>query len=157
MKHCCPPPCCKPEETIDFFAQYYVNSSPPSGSELPLAVTFQEGNQIHLDGTSRIILAPGFLYLISYLFLATPEADGYMQIVPKINNTLRLLYSSFAPAGSQSRNTSAAGSFTTNEAITEEAVLSFSLTYPPTVRYIDISGAVSVTPLIRIPLHEQTN
>lgn len=55
-----------------------------------------------------------------------------------------------APAGSGSRNTSAAGSLTTNAAATEEARLSFSLTYPPEVGNIDISGAISVTPLIKI-------
>ena len=72
-----------------------------------------------------------------------------MQIVPRINGTLQLLYSFLAPAGSGSRNTSAAGSFTTNAAA-EEARLSFSLTYPPEVRNIDISGAISITPLIKI-------
>ena len=153
--NCCPPPIppCPPEppgESINFYAQYGVQSSPPSGSNLPLIPIFQEGTQIHLNGNTEIILPPGYLYLINYLLLATTEPDNYMQIVPRINGTLQLLYSFLAPAGSGSRNTSAAGSFTTNAAATEEARLSFSLTYPPEVGNIDISGAISVTPLIKI-------
>lgn len=158
MKHCCPPfpnPCCKPEETIDFFAQYNVYANPPSDTDLPMTAAFQQGGQIHLNGTDQIVLAPGYLYLINYLFLATPETDGYFQIVPKINNTLRSLYSFFAPAGSQSQNVSAAGSFTTNEALTEEAAVSFHLTYPSTVKNIDISGAISVTPLIKYEMYKK--
>ena len=34
---------------------------------------FQEGTQIHLNGNTEIILAPGYLYLINYLLLATTE------------------------------------------------------------------------------------
>ena len=52
---------------------------------------FQEGTQIHLNGNTEIILAPGYLYLINYLLLATTEPDNYMQIVPRINGTLQLL------------------------------------------------------------------
>lgn len=153
MKFCCPnppePPCGE-DDGRRFFAQFAVQSSPPSGSELPILVYFQEGEQIRLEQDSQIILPPGYLYLINYLFLAIPEADGYMQIIPKINNSLRLLYASYAPAGSVGRNATASGSFTTNEALTQEAMLSFHLTYPPTVRNIDITGAISVTPVIKI-------
>ncbi len=119
--NCCPPPIppCPPEPPkgrIDFYAQYGVQASPPSGSNLPMIPIFQEGTQIHLNGNTEIILAPGYLYLINYLLLATTEPDNYMQIVPRINGTLQLLYAFLAPAGSGSRNTSAAGSFTTNAA-----------------------------------------
>lgn len=147
MAHCCWKP--KPPGNIDFYAQYRVQSSPISGSLLSMASNFQAGEQIHLYNDTEIILAPGYLYLINYLFLATPEADGYMQITPRINGSLRLLYSYFAPAGSASSSTSASGSFTTNEALTEEASVSFQLTYPSTVRNIDISGTISVTPLLK--------
>lgn len=145
-----PKPPCHPGEAISSYAQYGVQSSPPSGSDLPLSILFQEGDSIRQNGDSEILLAPGYLYLIDYLFLATPEANGYLQIVPRINGSLRLLYSFFAPANGRERNASASGSFTTNAAATSEASLSFSLTYPNTVRNIDISGAVSVTPLLRI-------
>lgn len=152
MNHCCcnppKPPVC-PGGQIDFFAQYVIQSSPASGSLLPLFPAFEEGGQIHLNGDAEIVLAPGYLYLINYLFLAIPGIDSYMQIVPRINGSLRLFYSCFAPTGSASGNTSAAGSFTTNEAFAEEARLSFQLTYPNTVNNIDLSGAISVTPLIK--------
>lgn len=156
--NCCPPPIppCPPEphappaEAIDFFAQYGVQANPPSGSNLPLLPIFQEGTQIHLNENNEIILSPGYLYLINYLFLASPGPGNYMQIVPKINGALRLLYAFLAPAGSGSPNTSASGSFTTNAAATEEARLSFGLTYPEAVKNIDISGAISITPLIKI-------
>lgn len=153
MKYCCPKPPeppCKECDVPRFFAQFAVQANPPSRTDLPMTIYFQEGDQIRLSQENQIILSPGYLYLVNYLFLATPEADGYMQIVPKINNTLRLLYSSYAPAGSIGRNATASGSFTTNEALTGEALLSFSLTYPSTVRNIDITGVVSVTPLIKI-------
>lgn len=153
MKFRCPStynPSCHAESDCCFFAQYAVHANPASGTELPMTVSFQKGNGIHLGEDTQIILPPGYLYLVNYLFLATTEADGYMQIVPKINNSLRLLYASYAPAGSLERNVSAAGSFTTNEALTQEAALSFSLTYPATVKNIDLTGAISVTPLIKI-------
>lgn len=72
-----------------------------------------------------------------------------MEIIPYINGTPRLLYSFFAPTGAE-RNTSASAGFTTNEAATSEARLSFRLDYPVTTRNIDISGTVSVTPLMKI-------
>ena len=131
----CPPgPDPAPEERPDFFAQFGVTSSPASGSSLPLIQLFNVGEGIRLEGDSDIMLAPGWLYLVDYIFLATPEPQGYMQIVPRINGSLRGLYSFFA----------------TNEAAVSEARLSFHLTYPATTRNIDISGAVSVTPVIRI-------
>lgn len=142
---------CTPYEAIDFYAQYGVQANPPSGSDLPLFVLFQEGDRIHLNGSSEILLAPGYLYLIDYLFLASPEKNGYMQITPVINGNLNLLYSFFAPANGQERNASASGGFTTNTALSQEGSVSFRLTYPETVRNINISGAVSVTPLIKIP------
>lgn len=148
--HPLPPTPCPSCEVIDFYAQYGVQANPPSGSDLPMNILFQEKNKIHLNGNTEIILSPGYLYLIDYLFLATPEANGYMQIVPRINETFMLLYSFFAPANSQERNASASGSFTTNAASSSEASLSFTLTYPGTVRNIDISGAISVTPLLKI-------
>lgn len=141
---------CNHENPCRFFAQYSVYANPPSGTDLPMSVVFQEGDQIRLNGDSQIIFAPGFLYLVDYLFLATTEADNYMQITPRINGSLRLLYSFYAPAGSGGRNTSASGSFTTNEAIAQESSLAFYLTFPSAVRNIDISGAISVTPLVKM-------
>lgn len=143
----CEPSC---ESRLDFYAQYSVQANPPSGTDLPLSVAFQKGNKIYLNNSYEIVLSPGYLYLVDYLFLATTEANGYMQILPKINGIPKLLYSFFAPAGSQERNTSASGSFTTDTAALERAILSFGLTYPATVRNIDISGAISVTPLMKI-------
>lgn len=139
--------CMKPCETYSY-AQYGVQANPPSKSDLPMAVLFQEGEQISLTDT-EIFLEPGYLYLIDFIFLATPEADSFMQITPKINGMLQLLYSFFAPTGSASRNASASGSFTVP--VTENsASVSFNLTYPDKVRNIDISGAVSVTLLHKI-------
>lgn len=86
--------CMKPCETYSY-AQYGVQANPPSKSDLPMAVLFQEGEQISLTDT-EIFLEPGYLYLIDFIFLATPEADSFMQITPKINGTLQLLYS-FCP------------------------------------------------------------
>ncbi|SHF04858.1 hypothetical protein SAMN02745158_02371 [Lactonifactor longoviformis DSM 17459] len=139
--------CSKPQELCSY-AQYGVQSSPPSKTDLPMLTLFQEGKQISLADT-KIILEPGYLYLIDFIFLATPEADSYMQITPKINGALKLLYSYFAPTGSASRNASASGSFTIP--VTEDSTsVSFSLTYPETVRNIDITGAISVTALHKI-------
>lgn len=131
------------------YAQYGVQSSPPSNSDLPLFIIFQEGGQIALMDNTNIVVVPGYLYLVDYIFLATPEADSFMQITPKINGSLNLLYSFFAPSGSASRNTSASGSFTI-PVMEDNATLSFNLTYPDTVRNIDISGAISVTMLYKI-------
>ena len=137
----------KPCKTYSY-AQYGVQSNPPSGSDLPMFILFQEGNQISLTNT-EISLEPGYLYLIDYIFLSTPEVDSFMQITPKIDGSLKLLYSFFAPTGSAARNTSASGSFTIPVS-ENNTTLSFNLTYPETVRNIDISGAISVTVLHKI-------
>ena len=84
--------CCnKNQECIDFFAQYGTSSNPASGSFIPLNAIFRRGDEIHLEEETQIVLAPGSLYLIDYVFLATPEADGFMEIIPYINGTPRLL------------------------------------------------------------------
>lgn len=147
---CWHPTCsCPAPEVPAFSAQYGTTSNPPSGTNLSFYPIFNLGNRIALSDDFTIALPAGYLYLICYLFLSTTEAGGYMEIVPFLNETPRLLYSSFAPAGS-ARNTSASGSFTTDEAAGGELRLQFRLTYPETVRNIDISGAVSITPLQRL-------
>ena len=145
---CHPKPDCKPYE-IQSYAQYGVQSNQPSNTDLTMQVLFQEGDLISLNN-HEIRLASGYLYLIDYVFLATPDINSYFQITPKINGRLNLLYSFFAPSGSAARNASASGSFTTNAAAAKDAVLGFNLTYPETVRNIDITGAISVTALGRI-------
>lgn len=150
MNHCdCQPVShCNPENMASF-AQFGVQSNPASGTELPMFPLFRQGTHIILD-SSKIILSPGYLYLIDYIFLATTEINSYMQITPVINGARNLLYSFFAPSGAQERNAAASGSFTTNAAGSKEASLSFYLTYPEAVRNIDISGTVSVTQLYKI-------
>ncbi len=143
----CPCGCIKPCESYSY-AQYAIQANPPSRSDLPMFVLFQEGKRISLSDT-KIFLEPGYLYLIDFLFLATPETDSFMQITPKINGVLKLLYSFFAPTGSASRNTSASGSFTV-PVMGDSTNVSFNLTYPDKVKNIDISGAVSVTMLHKI-------
>ena len=150
-KCCCHNPCCPapvPAEPIDFYAQYGTSYNGASGTYVSFFPVFQEGDGIRLENDTTISLKPGYLYLIDFIFLGTAEADGYMQILPYINGSPRLLYSFFAPAGTE-RNTSASGSFTTNAAISSEVQLSFRLTYSSITRNIDLSGAVSVTPLQR--------
>lgn len=141
--------CCLPSPHQPYsYAQYGVQANPPSGSDLPMITLFQEGCQISLTNT-EILLEPGYLYLIDFIFLAVPEADSFMQITPKINGTLNLLYSFSAPTGSASRSASASGSFTIPVS-EDRTALAFHLTYPDTVKNIDISGAVSVTMLHKL-------
>lgn len=149
LPDCCPVP--YPDFNRNFYAQFSVLANTPSGELIPMTTAFSEGTGIRLENETTIRLRRGFLYLINYVFLASPEPNNYMQIVPVVNGSLRLLYAFFAPSGAQERVTSAAASFTTNEAALADATLSFSLTYPPGVRNIDLSGAVSVTPLIKLP------
>lgn len=131
------------------YAQYSVLANPPSNTDLPMSILFQEGGQIALMNNTEIVLAPSYLYLVDFIFLATPGANSYMQITPRIDGSLKLLYSFFAPSGTASGNTSASGSFTIPVS-QNNSILSFSLTYPNTVTNIDISGAVSVTMLHKI-------
>lgn len=134
------------------FSQYAVQSNPPSKTDIPMTILFQEGEQITLK-TTEILLEPGYLYLINFIFLTTLETDSYMQITPKINGSLRLLYSVFVPTGSVSRNTSATGGFTIPVSENTSTV-SFSLTYPNTVKNIDITGAISVTALHKLSVNK---
>lgn len=142
---CCNP-CCPTPETEVFYAQYGVNSNQPSREMLRFFTVFQEGDGIRLSGDDRILLAPGYLYLIEYVFLAVTEADSYMQILPFINGSPQLLYSVFAPSGVE-RSTFASAGFTTNSALNQEAELQLSLTYSQAVKDIDITGAVSIIPV----------
>lgn len=130
------------------YAQYGVQSNPPSNTDIPMTVLFQEGKQITLK-TTEILLEAGYLYLINFIFLATPEADSFIQITPKIDGSLRLLYSVFASTGSASRNTSATGGITI-PVYENTSIVSFSLTYPDTAKNIDITGAISVTALHKL-------
>lgn len=139
---------CKNPCKLLSYAQYGVQSSSSSGSELPLFSLFQEGQQISLSAT-KIALEPGFLYLVNFIFLATPEPDSYVQITPVIDGSLKSMYSFFAPTGSAARNASTSGSFTLPVS-GSSSTLSFSAAYPDTVRNIDLSGSVSVTALRKI-------
>lgn len=130
------------------YDQYGVASNPPSNSFLQYFKLFGNGNLTYIENDTSIILVKGYVYSISYIFLATPEVDNYYQIVPYINDSARLLYAAFAPANVR-RNVSASGSFITNEALSNTAKLQFSITYPPETRNIDISGAISIIPIAR--------
>lgn len=147
-KCCCRPPV--PEKPFHFYAQYRTIFNGDSGSFLPFQEVFRSGNEIRLENSTTILLPTGYLYLINYLMLATPESNSYMELVPYLNGTARTLYTFLAPTGSGSRNASAAGSFTTNEANAGDLRCSIRLTYPETVRNIDLSGSVSITPLMRL-------
>lgn len=137
---------CKPDEP-SAYAQYGVQANPPSNTDLPMFVLFQEGEKIALNST-EISLDEGYLYLINYIFLTTTEINSYMQITPRINDALNLLYSSLSSSGNSVRDTSVSGSFTI--AASDNTTLAFYLTYPETVNNIDISGAVSVTALNKL-------
>lgn len=148
---CCRPvcrPCCpgNKDGLPSFYAQLGVTANTASGQTLPFYELFGSGDQIRLEGADTIVLAAGYIYLIQYVFLATTEAGSYMQIQPLINGTMRLLYSYYAQSGPY-RNLSASAGFSTNEAAEADARLQLRIDYPDKVRNIDISGAVSVTPV----------
>lgn len=129
------------------YAQYGVTSNPPSGNFLPFFELFEAGALTSLSGTDTIVLDSSYIYLISYIFLATVGENNYFQIVPYLNQNAQLLYSSLVSSSSGTINATAAGSFLTNQASASAAELQFRLTYPPSDRNIDISGAVSITPV----------
>lgn len=141
-------PCCpgNKDGLPSFYAQFGVTANPASGQMLPLFELFGNGEQIRLSGADTIVLAAGYIYMIQYVFLATTEAESYMQIQPLVNGTMRLLYSYYAQSGPY-RNLSASAGFSVNEAEEADARLQLRIDYPDKVRNIDISGAVSVTPV----------
>lgn len=130
----------------DFYAQFGVTANPSPGERLPFFEVFGQGEGVRLTDERTILLSAGYLYKIDYVFLAAAEPESYMQILPWVNGAPALLYSFFAPSGAF-RNTSASAGFTL-EALSEDVVLQLQITYPEQVRNIDISGAVSVTPVI---------
>lgn len=132
---------------LDFFAQYGTVANPISNDMISFYEVFRQGTNISLEEEKTMILQPGYLYLINYVFLGTPEPDGYIQILPHINHQPGLLYSTFS-SSANTRNASVAASFTTNAAWNDAAVLEFMLTYSETTRNINISGTVSITPII---------
>lgn len=128
------------------YAQYGVTASPPSNSFLPFYPILGAGGLTSLPADETIRLLPGYAYMITYVFLATPEAGNFYQLLPYLNGSPRLLYSSMGTAGNN-RNASTCAAFLTNEALYEPLDFSLSLTYPDGVRNIDISGAVSIYPV----------
>ena len=137
---CCP----------DSFAQYGTVGRVPSGSYLSFYEVFREGTDISLEEEQTIILQPGFLYLIDYIFLATIGPGNRFQVIPYINQQPGLLYSVFSISGNEDTATGA-GSFTTNAAWDDAAELRFRVTAGSDAGTVDAGGqgAVSITPLIR--------
>ena len=137
---CCP----------DSFAQYGTVGRVPSGSYLSFYEGFREGTDISLEEEQTIILQPGFLYLIDYIFLTTIGPGNRFQVIPYINQQPGLLYSVFSISGNEDTATGA-GSFTTNAAWDDVAELRFRVTAGSDAGTVDagVQGAVSITPLIR--------
>lgn len=147
---CCPLRCgCpKPDRMPGVYAQFATASNPGANTFVPFYRAFGV-EEIGLQEGLKIVLPAGYLYLINYVFLATPEANSFMQLVPYLNGAAQLLYAFYAPTGVE-RNASAAGSFTTNVAAREDAELAFWVTYPEKARNLDLSGTVSVTALDKL-------
>lgn len=139
--------CGNQKDLPNFFAQYGTVTNPSSGDMISFYESFRQGAQISLEEEKTIILQPGYLYLVNYVFLGTPEPEGYLEIVPHINGQPGLLYSFFSASGN-TRNASAAASFTTNAALSEAAMVEFRITYSEITRNINLSGTVSITPII---------
>lgn len=153
---CCKPPTCcttcSPSMENNccmngrFYAQYVVRDSNPTSSDyLSFLNAFNIGNCITLNGEETILLPKGWLYQISYVFLASPGANGSFEIIPHMNNMPGTNYAFFAAAGANSVNTSAAAAFLTNLALNQDLQLRFLINYDRTVN-LDISGAVSIVP-----------
>lgn len=128
------------------YAQYGITASPPSHNYLPYYPVWGAGGLTSLPTDETIQLMPGYVYMISFVFLATPEAGNYYQLLPYLNGSPRLLYSALGNAGS-GRTASVSASFLTNEALYDPLDFSLLLTYPDSVRNIDITGAVSIYPV----------
>lgn len=147
----CPPipPCPVPEKGLDFYAQFFMQTNVASESNLPMVEVFHGGEGIYLENPETIVLKPGYVYWIEYLFQITVDPPNDMQIIPGLNGRSRYYYGYLIPPGG-SRYASASGGFITNEAIEKEARLTFKTIYPEEVERIDISGTVSVTPVIKV-------
>ena len=145
-KKCCSPcrPCGHPPQETGDCAQFGVTARPSSGEDLPFYEIFRTGNELSLQDNTVIRLPAGHIYLISYVFLATTEAENFFEILPFINDSPGLLYAFYAPAGS-GRNASASASFLTNAAMENDAFLRLNVSFSDTVDDLDISGSVSVT------------
>lgn len=140
MTCCCP----KRPKYEPAAAQFSIVASPDNIERIPLTESWSYGRGIALSDSTTITLAPGRLYEITYVTIATPEAGNFYEIVPYINGTLRLLYAAMGTAGNN-RNASTCAAFLIDEAANAEATISFSITYPETVRNIDLTGVISVS------------
>lgn len=129
------------------YAQYIVNANPASGSYLPFILQFEEGGLANLQGEEQISLTQGYIYLINYTFYATPGINSYFQILPYLNNSPALFYSTLATSNASTRNAFLSGSFIVNFTITTNTLLEFRLTYPADTTNIDITGVICITPI----------
>lgn len=129
------------------YAQYIVNANPTSGSYLPFLLQFEEGGLANLQGEEQISLTQGYIYLINYTLYATPGINSYFQIIPYLNNSPALFYSTLATSNANTRNAFLSGSFIVNFTVTTNTLLGFRLTYPADVTNIDITGVICITPI----------
>lgn len=128
------------------YAQYGIAASPPSHNYLPYYPVWGAGGLTSLPTDETIQLMPGYVYMISFVFLAVPVPEITISSCPILMARPVSFYSVLAAAGS-GRTASASASFLTNEALYEPLDFSLLLTYPDTVRNIDITGAVSIYPV----------
>lgn len=141
--YCCPRPL-RPFNTA--YAQFGASGSGPSRSNISYLLLSESGGLARPNAPDVLTLEGGYIYQVSYTFLATPEEGQYFQILPFVNGEARLLYSTVASAYG-SRNASAAGSFLVTETAEGPAELTLRLSYDPGTNNIDLTGVVAVVPV----------
>ena len=141
--YCCPPPL-RPFNTA--YPQFGASGTGPSRSNVSYLLLSESGGLVRAIAPDLLTLERGYIYQVSYTFLATPEEGQYYQILPFINGQARLLYSTVASACG-GRNASASGTFLVTETAEGPAELTLQLTYGPGTNNIDLTGVVVVVPV----------
>lgn len=119
----------------------------PTNSYVTLHPLLQAGNLVRQSSDTALTLASGYVYYVSFLALATPETNGFFQLVPWLDEEVQLRLATFSPANAQWRNASTSGSFLIDRTLEEETVLRLQLSYSEQTRNIDLSGSLSIFPV----------
>lgn len=128
-------------------AQYGITALVPDQGLVPFYPIWESGGLTSLSPSTVVTLEAGFIYAISFGVLATTEPENYFQIIPRLNGTLRLLFTAQGNAAAGNRNAFASHFFLTNEALDGPLTLSLSAIYPPKADELSVTGHLSIYPV----------
>lgn len=148
IAECCPEKeSCPPSGICNTaYAQYSLVDKRASNTFLAMNELIESGGLTGVEQGDTIQLAAGYIYYVDYTVLASPGNENYFQIVPFINDNIKLLYGTFGSANT-AKAVSISSGFLISETAENTAALRLHLTYSENVQNIDLTGVISIFPI----------